>query len=99
MNTDLESIAHLDFDVDEAKAPKCEGSSHWEKVNLSGEIRPVKEQPCSNEAKLLCFRTCCGHAQQLCIACYNHLCQSEKDCRFCWGRDKTAKWFSQVVPL
>lgn len=97
--SDLQSIEHLDFDIQTNTPPKCEGTAYWEREKLSGVVHELEDRRCSNQAKLLCFRACCGHAEQLCLDCYNHMCHSKTDCRFCWGRDKTAKWYSQVVPL
>lgn len=69
-NTDLESIAHLDFDVNEEKAVPCEGS-HL--IEQTGAILGVPR--CKRPAVLIATKACCGLQKTLCIECYNLICR------------------------
>jgi len=64
-----DAIEHLDFEVHEEPQEGCEGYKL-----IKGGVVYETSQPCSNEAKLMGIRSCCGVINRLCVRCYNKIC-------------------------
>lgn len=77
--TDVEAIAHLDFEVEEIKAKPCRGWSCQD--NDSGVINKPLGCEDKAEAVLVATRTCCGRKVSLCLNCYNAICRLHADNR------------------
>jgi hypothetical protein len=66
-----EEITHLDFEPD--VSPKCAG--HKFKENDAGNLKiSGNDFTCSNSAKVVVIRSCCGIINYYCISCYNDIC-------------------------
>lgn len=84
--TNLESIAHLDFDPKPIEP--CDGV-----VIIYTRRGETKSNKCDREPVLQAFRACCGHLDVLCRPCFNELVDNASlhYCRFC-------KVFPKPVP-
>jgi len=70
-------ITHLDFDPEESqeKVPKCIGHK-FQRAENGGPVETVGNNfTCSNPAKVVTIRSCCGMIGHYCISCYNDICK------------------------
>lgn len=67
---DLESIAHLDFDVDFDESIRCEGCSFQDRGIIISD-----NYDCPNPAKVAGVRSCCGMIENYCMDCYTQICK------------------------
>lgn len=90
MSVDLDSIEHLDFELSQEAAPKCEGML----VSLRSVSDPIEDIFCDEPAAILAIRACCGHADVLCLSCYNahiesvissHRRNKNRPCKHCYN--------------
>lgn len=72
MDTDLETIKHLDFDV-EAKEEKATPCGGWSYMANTGAIKE-HTKGCQNPIQVVATRVCCGRRGSYCLNCYNKLC-------------------------
>lgn len=77
MNTDLEAIAHLDFEVDEdteiedSQGVACSGYAHKEGSGALIEVSKGRNHP----AEFMATWSCCRVTQGFCTFCYNKICR------------------------
>lgn len=69
--TDVEAIAHLDFEVQDTTAVPCHG--YLFNNYLTGEITFLNKN-CKTPPILIATRVCCGIRTHYCLDCYNFVC-------------------------
>lgn len=100
--TDLESIAHLDFEP--RLGDVCDG---WRSSSkFTGEV--YNEIKCDNPVAFYAFRSCCGAIDSLCVRCYNQHINGTREslvkndhtpaCKFCQQR-RPVKPYSHIEPV
>lgn len=78
-DTYMESIAHLDFDIEEKKGEPCDGWHGTTEEKTFG-----NNKNCPNQAKVYGIRSCCGQIKVMCLECYNALMAFHSGLSECW---------------